>query len=153
MNVYWMHLFSTNDPKADEVFKAHLVDAPRLMFQRVIQVGRDTSDSELVQRLITHLQGTKVSEGAIGNAYSCLLDIYASKDNSDACLKTVGDCVKEVCFEHVNKTALTRAKTCVEKSGKKFPFTIPEKKTTNQQESSSSSSSSSDDEVTRKEKS
>lgn len=154
MNVLWMQLYINHDPKADVIFKEHLVDAPRLMFQRVIQMGREKQDAELVQKLITLLHDSKVSEGAIGNAYSCLLDIHAAKNDADACLKSVDACVKDVCFENVNKTALLRAKECVEKAGKKFPHTIPNRKTTNQNDSSSSSSSSSsDDEVTRKKKS
>lgn len=154
MNVLWMQLYINHDPKADAIFKEHLVDAPRLMFQRVIQMGREKQDAELVQKLITLLHDSKVSEGAIGNAYSCLLDIHAAKNDADACLTSVEACVKDVCFENVNKTALLRAKECVEKAGKKFPHTIPDRKTTNQNDSSSSSSSSSsDDEVTRKKKS
>ena len=151
INVLWMHYFVNHDPKADDVFKEYLVDAPRLMFQRIIQQGREKQDGELVNNLIQVLHKSKVSEGAIGNAYSCLLDIHAAKNDSDACLKTVDACVKDVCFENVNRTALLRAKDCVEKSGKKFPHTIPAAKNTSKQDtSSSSSSSSSDDEVTKK---
>lgn len=153
MNVLWMQLYINHDPKADTIFKDYLVDAPRLMFQRVIQMGRENQDAPLVQKLISLLHESKVSEGAIGNAYSCLIDIHAGKNDADACLKSVDACVKDVCFENVNRTALLRAKECVEKSGKKFPHKIPERKTTNQNDSSSSSSSSSsDDEVTRKKK-
>lgn len=146
-----MHHFINNDPRADDVFKQYLVDAPRLMFQHIIQIGRDKLDATVVHRLIDLLHSTKVSEGAIGNAYSCLFDIYATKDDHELCLKTVDACLKEVSFENVNRTALLRAKACVEKAGKKFPHTIPDKKPPNKQDSSSSSSSSSsDDEVTRK---
>jgi len=154
MNVIWMHYFINNDPKSETIFKEYLVNTPRLMFQRVVQEARDKKDEKLVQKLINLLHGSKVSEGAVGNAYSCLIDIHATKDNADACLKAVDECIKDVCFENVNRTALVRAKECVEKAGKKFPHTIPEKKPANQQDSSSSSSSSSsDDEVTQKAKS
>lgn len=152
VNVLWMHYFINHDPKADELFKDYLSSAPRLMFQRVIQMARRNEDEKLVQNLIVVLNEAKVSEGAIGNAYSCLIDICAAKNNPDACLKAVNDCVKAVSFENVNKTALQRAKDCVESAGKKFPHKIPDKKTSNQDSSSSSSSSSSDDEVTRKTK-
>jgi leucine-rich PPR motif-containing protein, mitochondrial len=154
LNVLWMHYLVNHDPKAEGIFKSYLADSPRLMFQKVIQAGRDKQDEKLVQNLIDLLHGTKVSEGAIGNAHSCLLDIYAAKDNADGCLKAVESSLKDVSFENINRTALLRAKECVEKAGKKFPHTIPEKKTSNQQDSSSSSSSSSsDDEVTQKKKS
>lgn len=146
-----MHLYINHDPKADVIFKEHLVDAPRLMFQRVIQIGREKNDAVLVQKLITLLQDSKVSEGAVGNAYSCLLDVHAATNDAESCLKTVASCIKDVCFENVNKTALLRAKECVEKAGLKFPHAISEQKTSKKQDSSSSSSSSSsDDEVTRK---
>lgn len=153
MNVLWMHYLVNHDPKAEGIFKTHLVDSPRLMFQKVIQSGRENQDEKLVENLIGLLHGTKVSEGALGNAHSCVLDIYSAKDNADGCLKAVDACLKDVSFENINRTALLRAKECVEKAGKKFPHTIPEKKTSNQEESSSSSSSSSsDDEVTQKSK-
>lgn len=151
MNVLWMHLFVNNDPRADTIFKEYLIDSPRLMFQRIVHYGRDKQDVEIVQKLIKVLPQSKVSEGAIGNAYSCLLDIHATKDDANAILTTIDACIKDVCFEHVNRTALNRAKDCVEKAGKKFPYTIPVGKVSNKQDtSSSSSSSSSDDEVTKK---
>lgn len=154
MNVLWMQLFINNDPKAEEIFKKYLVDAPRLMFQRIIQQAREKQDAEVIQKLIQVLHITKVSEGAIGNVYSCLLDIHAAKNDSGACLDTIDACVKEVSFENVNRSALLRAKDCIEKAGKKFPHTIPARNDTKQQESSSSSSSSSsDDEVTKEKKS
>lgn len=147
-----MHYFIHNDAKADAIFKDHLSNAPRLMFQRVIQMARKNEDEKIVQKLIGVLTEAKVSEGAMGNVYSCLIDICAAKNNADACLKAVNDCVKAVSFENVNRTALQRAKECVENAGQKFPHKIPDKKTSNLDSSSSSSSSSSDDEVTRKQK-
>jgi leucine-rich PPR motif-containing protein, mitochondrial len=150
VNVLWMHYFINNDPRAEKIFKEHLVDAPRLMFQRVIQEGREKQDANVISRLITVLHSTKVSEGAIGNAYSCLLDIHAAKNEAAACLTTIDACLKDTCFENINRTALLRAKDCIEKSGQKFPHQIPEKKANKEDSSSSSSSSSSDDEVTRK---
>lgn len=149
MNVLWLHYFVEKDAMADAIFKEHLTDSPRLMFQHIIQNGREKQDDQMIEKLIGILRETKVSEGAIGNAYSCLLDIKAAKNDVEGCLKVTDDCVKDVCFEHVNRTALTRAKDCVEKAGKQFPHTIPEKKAANQ-DTSSSSSSSSDDEVTQK---
>jgi leucine-rich PPR motif-containing protein, mitochondrial len=149
-----MHYLVEHNPKAEAIFKNYLIDSPRLMFQKVIQTGRDKQDEKLVESLIDLLHGAKVSEGAIGNVHSCLLDIYAAKDNADGCLKAIERSLKDVSFENINRTALLRAKECVEKAGKKFPHKIPDKKTSNQQDSSSSSSSSSsDDEVTQRKKS
>ncbi|CAO1333276.1 unnamed protein product [Diamesa serratosioi] len=155
MNVLWsFHFINNNKETADRLWNEHLVSAPRLMFQRIVHLGRDNQDHALVQRLIDLLRNAKVSEGAIGNAYSCLLDIYSNKNDADACLKTLEISIKDVCLENINRTALMRVKECVEKAGKKFPHEIPNKapKNTKAENSSSSSSSSSDDEVDRKKK-
>ena len=153
MNVLWsFHFINNNKETADRLWNEYLASAPRLMFQRIVHLGRDNQDHDLVQRLIDLLRNAKVSEGAIGNAYSCLLDIYSNKNDADACLKTLDISIKDVCLENINRTALMRVKECVEKAGKKFPHVIPNKapKNTKAENSSSSSSSSSDDEVDRK---
>lgn len=155
MNVLWsFHFINNNKETADRLWNEYLASAPRLMFQRIVHLARDKQDHDLVQRLIDLLRNAKVSEGAIGNAYSCLLDIYSNKNDADACLKTLDISIKDVCLENINRTALMRVKDCVEKAGKKFPHQIPNKapKNTKAENSSSSSSSSSDDEVDRKKK-
>lgn len=155
VNVLWMHYFINNKTEeSDALWSKYLSASPRLMFQRVVHYAREKSDANVVQRLINLLRDAKVSEGAVGNAYSCLLDIHSQNNDADACLKTIDESIKDVCLENINKTALLRVKDCVEKAGKQFTHKIPER-TTNakkQESSSSSSSSSSDDEVVRKEK-
>lgn len=149
MNVLWVHYFiAENDEACQRIWDKHLVAAPRLMFQRIVQLARDKQDERLIQRLIDLLKRTKVSEGAIGNAYSCLLDVYAVKEQYDDGLVALDSAVKEVCLENINRTALIRIKNGLEKNGKGFPHKIPDKTHKNNEESSdsSSSSSSSDDE-------
>lgn len=144
------HFLNNNDEKAKEVFNTHLKDTSKLMFQKIIQDSREKQDDATVERLIKVLQEAKVSEGALGNAYSCLIDITTTKGDAKICVEVINKCVKDVSFENVNRTALLRAKECIEKAGLKFPHNIPERKTKNQESSSSSSSSSSDDEVKQK---
>lgn len=143
MNVLWSHHFvNENIEVSDRIWDKYLAKAPRLMFQRIVHLAREKQDDKLIQRLIVLLKKTQVSEGAIGNAYSCLLDVHASKEQFDAGLIALDSAVKDVCLENINRTALQRIKTGVEKSGKSFPYKLPEK-TNKPTESSSSSSSSS----------
>lgn len=122
------------------------------MFHRIIQHAREKEDTAITEKLISILKNaTHVSEGAIGNAYSALIDIQTAKGNATEILETVKKAVDAVCLENINATALSRAKNSVEAAGKAFPYKVPEKKTKKQDSSSSSSSSSSsDDEVTKK---
>jgi leucine-rich PPR motif-containing protein len=154
VNVLWIHYFvSGNQQKTDQLWKEYLSASPRLMFHRIIQEGREKENPEMVNKLISYLNnGTSISEGAIGNVYSSLIDIYASKKDVPALLDSLKKAVDSVCLENINTTALNRAKECIESAGQKFPYKIPEKKSKKQQDnsSSSSSSSSSDDEVTKK---
>jgi leucine-rich PPR motif-containing protein len=154
INVFWMyHFIHGNAQKAEQVYKEFLSSAPRLMFHRIVQYARDKNDAATVEKLISILKNSShISEGAIGNAYSALIDIYSTKGDAAQLSDVVKQAVDSVCLENINVTALTRAKQCVEGAGKNFPYKIPEKKAS-KDSSSSSSSSSSDDEVTRKEKS
>jgi leucine-rich PPR motif-containing protein len=153
INVLWIHHFVNGDfAEADKVWKEFLSSTPRLMFHRIIQHAREKSDAQLVEKLISTIQsGTAISEGAIGNCYSALVDIESAKDNATTVLDCLKKAVDAVCLENINTTALNRAKEVVVKAGKTFPYTIPEKTTKKQDSSSSSSSSSSsDDDVKQK---
>ncbi|XP_005185081.3 leucine-rich PPR motif-containing protein, mitochondrial [Musca domestica] len=151
MNVLWIHHISKgNEAVSKSIWEKYLSSAPRLMFQRVLQTARDQNDDKLAESVISQLRDSKISEGAIGNAYSCLIDIQTAKGNSGKALETLKTAIKDVCLEHINRTALLRLKTALEAEKKEFPYTIPEKKATTKGQSSSSSSSSSDDDVSPK---
>lgn len=152
INVLWIHHFiNGNHEQADKLWKEYLSAAPRLMFHRIVQVAREKMDTNLVEKLLSLLKnGTAISEGAIGNVYSALVDIQTSKEDVPQILSSLKNAVDAVCLENINSTALNRAKQVVEKAGQSFPYKIPEKKSKKQESSSSSSSSSSDDEVKQK---
>ncbi|ALC40190.1 bsf [Drosophila busckii] len=151
MNVLWMHLISSGQEVASkQIWDKHLSSAPRLMFQRVLQTAREQQDEKLASTVIAQLRDSKISEGAIGNAYSCLLDIQTSKGNTDKAMDVLANAIKDVSLENINRTALLRLKQAVEAKSQKFPYTVPEKRTKADESSSSSSSSSSDDDVAPK---
>ncbi|XP_017067892.2 leucine-rich PPR motif-containing protein, mitochondrial [Drosophila eugracilis] len=148
MNVLWMHLISSGEESASkQIWDKHLSNAPRLMFQRVLQTAREQQDEKLVSTVISQLKNSKISEGAIGNAYSCLIDIQTTKGNSEKAMDVLANAIKDVSLENINRTALLRLKQAVEEKSQTFPYTIPEKRTKADDSSSSSSSSSSDDDV------
>lgn len=152
MNILWIHHISSgNEAVSKQIWDKYLSSAPRLMFQRVLQTAREQSNDKLAQSVVSQLRESKISEGAIGNAYSCLIDIQTAKGNLDKALETLKTAVKDICLEHINRTALLRLKSLLEAEKKEFPYTIPEKKPTKGKNfSSSSSSQSSDDDVTPK---
>ena len=52
MNVLWMHYFINNkQEQADRIWKNHLNEAPRLMFQRVVHLARETQNEQLVDKV------------------------------------------------------------------------------------------------------
>ncbi|XP_044733810.1 leucine-rich PPR motif-containing protein, mitochondrial [Chrysoperla carnea] len=140
-NVLWMKYFiSKNTEDANRIWEKYLKDSPRIMFQRIVQYARESKDDELARQLIQVLKSTKVTEGAFGNAYSCLLDVLVAKEEYEVGLKELQNAVNDVCLENINRTALTRLKQGLTQLGKPFPYEIPPKN------AKSSSSSSSDDE-------
>lgn len=143
MNVLWMHHFITENTEAsDKIWNTHLANAPRIMFQRVVHVAREQQNATLISNLIKKLQTIKVTDGALGIAYSCLLDVQAAKEQYEQGLQTIDEALKYVCLDNINRTALLRIKEGIEKSGKSFPHTIPDKVSKKSGVVSSSSSSS-----------
>uniref|UniRef100_A0A1B0GLR7 Uncharacterized protein n=3 Tax=Lutzomyia longipalpis TaxID=7200 RepID=A0A1B0GLR7_LUTLO len=152
MNVLWIHHFVAGNAEAHEkIWTEYLKDAPRLMFHRIVQTARENLDDKMVTQLIKRLEGTKVSDGALGNAYSCLLDIHSVRGEFDEGLKALNGALKgKISLAAINRTALVRLRDGLVQAGKAFPHKIPEKSNQQQQiheDTSSSSSSSSDDDV------
>lgn len=161
INILWMnYVLNNNAEAANKIWNKYLVEHPRIMFQKVLIEARTRKDEQLAQRLIDQLKQSKVPETAIGIAYSCLLDVYANKGEFDKGLQAIEAGIKDTCLENFNRTALMRIKSGIEQSGKKFPYTIPEKSggrnryqdNSSSSSSSSSSGSSSDDEPIEKNK-
>lgn len=145
MNVLWAHHFiNENDEAADRIWKTHLADTPRIMFQRVVQLARETKNETLIRRLISHLKNTKVTEGALGNAYSCLLDVLVQLDRTDDIVTVFEQVTSEINTEFINRTAMLRVKEIYEKQGRKFTHVIPGKKQNSVAQQGSSSSSEDD---------
>jgi len=153
MNILWIQYFIDGKTDlAEQLWNKYLTNEPRLMFQRVSQVARERQDVDLAKRLIVKLKDAKITDGALGNAYSCLIDVLAIEEKFDEGLKVIKQAQETTGLENVNRTALNRIKDGVEKAGQNFPFVIPDKtkNATAPETSSSSSSSSSDDEVHQK---
>lgn len=128
VNVLWAHYFVTGKlSEAESIWKNYLQGAQRIMFQRVVQHARESKDENLTEKLIDHLKTSKVTEGAIGNAYSCLLDVLVSKEKNEEVIKTFEKAVEDVNIDFINRTAVLRVKEVFEKSGKEFNYKIPPK--------------------------
>lgn len=95
------------------------------MFQKIVQTARDKQDENLAKKLIEHLKISNVTEGAIGNAYSCLLDVLVSKEKLEEAIETFEMAIKNLNIESINRTAVLRIKEIYEKLGKSFDHQIP----------------------------
>lgn len=140
MNVLWTyHFINGNDAVAEKIWNDYVKDSPRIMFQRILQDARDANNEQLSQKLIAHLKSSKVTEGALGNAYSCLLDILATKASNERVVEEFEKAIKDVNINFINKTAVLRVKAVYEQLGKPFNYKVPTK--ADKQSSASSSSS------------
>ncbi|XP_044750099.1 leucine-rich PPR motif-containing protein, mitochondrial [Coccinella septempunctata] len=141
VNILWTHYFTKgNYEKAKELWDNYLTGASRIMFQRVVQVARNTHNEEVVRNLIVHLKTSNITEGALGNVYSCLLDIKYAKGPANEVVETFEEALKDVSVDSMNRTAILRVKSCYDEIGKPFNHKVPPKNK-NQNTSSSSSSS------------
>ncbi|KRT80285.1 hypothetical protein AMK59_7357 [Oryctes borbonicus] len=146
VNVLWAQYFiKGEDEKAEVLWKQYLQGAPRIMFQRVVQVARETKDEPLIRKLIAHLKTSNVTDGAIGNAYSCLLDVLVVKESNDEIVKTFEMAIKDIPIDTINRTAVLRVKEAYVKLNKPFDYKIPPKINKPSGQLTSSSSSSAED--------
>lgn len=152
MNILWVHHFSSgNDSKAEDIWTKYLANEPRLMFQKIMHQARETNDEALTRKLLEKLKNAKITDGALGNAYSCLIDVLGATHKYEEAIKVIEEATKAVGLEYINRTALTRIRDGLIELKIDVPFVIPErsKARAGPETSSSSSSSSSDDEVTQ----
>ncbi|XP_072376405.1 leucine-rich PPR motif-containing protein, mitochondrial [Diabrotica undecimpunctata] len=126
LNVLWTRYFiNQNHEKADQIWNEHLKDSNRIMFQKIVHTAREEQNENLAKKLIEHLKASSVSEGALGNAYSCLLDVLFSKENHKHVVETFEEAIKAVSLNFLNRTAIIRSKEAFEKLGKTFDYEIP----------------------------
>ncbi|CAG9826701.1 unnamed protein product [Diabrotica balteata] len=126
LNVLWTRYFiNQNHEKADQIWNEHLKDSNRIMFQKIVHTAREEQNENLAKKLIEHLKASSVSEGALGNAYSCLLDVLFSKENHKHVVETFEEAMKAVSLSFLNRTAIIRSKEAFEKLGKTFDYEIP----------------------------
>ncbi|XP_060530325.1 leucine-rich PPR motif-containing protein, mitochondrial [Cylas formicarius] len=128
LNILWNHYFIGKEAdKANQIWNEYLVKAPKIMFQRIVKHAREHKDDDLIQKLINHLKIGQVTEGAMGNAYSCYLDILVAKGDAQEVKKVFEKALKEVKIESLNRTAVLRVKALYESLGEVFNYPIPSK--------------------------
>ena len=89
---------------------------------------RSRQDADLATRLVDLLQDARVTPGAQGIAYSCLLDVLTAAGANGEALRRLGAAIDAgVRLEDLNRTALVRLKQGAEAQGLAFPFDIPKK--------------------------
>lgn len=132
LNVLWTYYFIRgNDQKAEELWHNHVKDSPRIMFQKILQTARENKDDSLAKKLIQLLKNSPVTNGALGNAYSCLLDILTAQRKNEEIIQIFEEALQCVSVDKLNRTAVLRVKEVYDKQGKLFIHNIPSRKTSN----------------------
>jgi len=129
VNVLWTyHFINGRHDLAKPLWDAYVRTCPQIMFQKVCQTARSTSNVDLAERLVKLLEDAVVTNGARGIAYSCLLDVLTQKKDYSRGLESLGEALNSgIRIEDINRTALKRLKEGLELLGAGFPFEIPQK--------------------------
>jgi hypothetical protein len=129
VNVLWTyHFINGRHHLAEPLWNAYVKTCPQIMFQKVCQTARSTSNVDLAQRLVGLLEDAVVTNGARGIAYSCLLDVLTqTKDYLSGVTALQTGLKSGIQLEDMNRTALKRLKEGVEAEGSEFPYDIPRK--------------------------
>lgn len=103
-------------------------DSPRIMFQKILQTVRENNDDSLGKKLVELLKNSSITNGALGNAYSCLLDVLAAQGKNEEAINTFELAIKTISIDDLNRTAVLRVKEIYDKVGKPFVQNIPLRK-------------------------
>ena len=129
VNVLWTyHFINGRHDLAQPLWDKHVRTCPQIMFQKVCQTARSTSNVDLAERLVILLENAVVTNGARGIAYSCLLDVLTQNKHYSKGLVSLDEGLKSgISLDDFNRTALRRLKEGVEEQGIDFPHEIPQK--------------------------
>lgn len=132
MNVLWTyHFIGGRHELAQPLWENYVKACPQIMFQKVCQTARATSNPDLAQRLVALLEKAEtVTVGARGIAYSCLLDVLTSRGEYTRGVQALREGLESgsVKIDDVNRTALKRLKEGLEATTvEKFPYPLPKK--------------------------
>lgn len=129
MNVLWTYYFINNmHDKAEPLWQLYVKDCPQIMFQKICQTARSQGNLDMASRLVDLLKDAKVTSGAQGIAYSCLLDVMTQKGSfKDALDRLESGLEQGVNMDDINRTAIIRLKSGLEDQGLDFPFEVPKK--------------------------
>lgn len=121
------------------LWNEHLSKVPRIMFQKILQTARENKDDILAKKLIEVLKNTPViTQGALGNAYSCLLDLLVTNGKIEELFNKFEEAIQNVSIDNINRTAVLKVKEVYEKEGRYFDKNIPDRKKNNRIEKSES---------------
>jgi leucine-rich PPR motif-containing protein len=142
MNVLWTYYFiNGKHDLAAPLWDKYVKRCPQIMFQKICQTARTQGNLELASKLVSLLHEAKVTSGAQGIAYSCLLDVQSQRGLFEEGLVTLkAGLERGLDLEDINRTALTRLRTGVLSEGKEFDFEIPKKCKAHEERSVSPSS-------------
>lgn len=129
VNVLWTyHFINGRHDLALPLWNKYVKTCPQIMFQKVCQTARATSNQDLAERLVHLLENAAVTNGARGIAYSCLLDVLTQNEDYIKGVESLEQGLKSgIKLEDFNRTALKRLKECLEKEDVDFPYDIPKK--------------------------
>lgn len=129
VNVLWTyHFISGRHDLAEPLWNQYVKSCPQIMFQKVCQTARSTSNIDLAERLVVLLEDAVVTNGARGIAYSCLLDVLTHNNDFEKGLQSLEQGLNSgIKLEDCNRTALKRLKEGLRVQGRDFPYEIPKK--------------------------
>lgn len=120
------YILAGNDTEAKQLWDKWLVNAPVVIFRRLLQESHTRKEPQFIQKLIDTLKTNKsLPTATLGNAYSRLINYYVTENQLHEAENTLEDALKNrITSQDLNKTTLVRLKTAVEATGKKFDYTF-----------------------------
>lgn len=125
VNIIWMeYIIAGREKEANDLWNKWLINAPAVMFRRLLQECHVKNDTKTVENLISTLKTNgSLTKGPIGNVYSRLIGMHLTNNKVSEAEAVLRKAIEDgVGSEHINTTTINKLKAAVVESGREFNY-------------------------------
>lgn len=123
--VLWYHLFTTDSPRANELWQTHFQGYPKRQQITFICGNLCYSKDEIRLKRLSDLVKFE-PESSRGAVYAAMLGLYVDNNQLNEALRLMDEIVASFSLQFIDRRILIRLKSELELVGRRFPFSIDE---------------------------
>lgn len=123
LTILWSYHFNNgNDERANTIWLEHIRCQKTIAFKYITQKAIQTQNVQLAKKLVYVLESSLVSDEALSEAHSCLLDVYAANEQFEEGARVIDTLKHQNKLKFVQRDSLKRIRNGLAAVGKSFLY-------------------------------